>query len=258
MTVETIAVGREDHPCHGHPARFRDNVSGYDICATTPEQSPELWHRYLDGAYTAYRHFGNEQALEYEDIADGASTTLFFAATDAAGTVAGGLRIQGPYTWVSEVDSLTPWTGRPGAAELGLLMARRIPRGVVETRAVWVARDADRRNDLAAAISRCIAHAPRLLRARYNFATVASFTVDRHRASGGTVAPAIPPVPYPDERYRTVPIWWDTHTCQAFADKLQYLLMRGELRAMGLAEPRTARCIRPLRRGGEEYRSHGR
>lgn len=258
MTVETIAVGQEDHPHPGRTAGFRDNVSGYEICATTPGLSPDLWHRYLAGAQRTYRHFGHEQALEYDAVADGSSTALFFAATDRAGSVVGGLRVQGPYRWVSEIDSLAPWAGRPGAADLGLMMARRIPRGVVESRAVWVSRDADRRNDLAAAMSRCIAHAPRLLGARYGFATVASFTAERHRASGGVVAQAIPPVPYPDERYRTVPIWWDTKTYDVFADKLQYLLMRGELRAMGLAEPRSSRSVRPLRRGGEECRSHGR
>ncbi|MBF6350479.1 MULTISPECIES: hypothetical protein [Nocardia] len=259
MTVETIAVGHEDpHPRHGRAAGFRDHVSGYEFCATTPEHSPDLWHRYLTGAREAYRHFGNEEVLEYDTIADGSSTALFFAATDTAGAVVGGLRVQGPYTGVTEIDSLRPWAGRPGAADLNLMMARRLPRGVVESRAAWVDRRAARRNELAAAISRCIAHAPHLLGARYGFATVASFTTERHRASGGVVAQAIPSVPYPDERYRTVPIWWDTSTYPVFADRLQYLMMRGELRAMGLAEPRFSRPARPLCHGGEESRSHGR
>lgn len=257
MTVETIAVGQED-PCRGRTAGFRDNVSGYDIRVTTPDRSPGLWHRYLAGAREVYRHFGHEPALEYDSARDGSSTALFFAATDSAGDVVGGLRVQGPYTWVSEVASLQPWAGRPGAADLGLMMARRIPRGVVESRAVWVARDAPRRRDLAAAISRCMAHAPRLLNARYGFATVASFTTERHRASGGVVAQLIPPVPYPDERYRTVPIWWDTRTYRIFADKLQYLLMRGELRAMGIAEPRSQRSHRLLGHGGEECYAYAR
>lgn len=257
MTVEAIAVGQES-PCPGRPAGFRDNASGYDIHITTPRHSPGLWHRYLTGARETYRHFGHEPALEYGSVADGSSTTLFFAATDSRGEVVGGLRVQGPYTWVSEVASLGPWAGRPGAADLGLMMARRIPRGVVESRAVWVARDAPGRSALAAAISRCMAHAPRLLDARYGFATVASFTTERHRASGGVVAQLIPPVPYPDERYRTVPIWWDTRTYRIFADKLQYLLMRGELRAMGIAEPRSRRSHRLLGHGGEECYAYGR
>lgn len=257
MTVETIAVGQED-PCRGRTVRFRDNVSGYDIRATTPNLAPGLWRRYLNGAREAYRHFGNETALDYEGVLDGSSTALFFAATDSDGELVGGLRVQGPYIWVSEVGSLVPWAGRPGAADLGLMMARRIPRGVVESRAVWVARDAPRRNDLAAAISRCMAHAPRILGARYGFATVASFTTGRHRASGGVPAQSIPPVPYPDERYRTLPIWWDTRTYHIFADKLQYLLMRGELRAMGLAEPRSRLSHHLLSPGGEECYAYGR
>ncbi|WP_327149642.1 hypothetical protein [Nocardia sp. NBC_01329] len=257
MTVETIAVGQED-PCRGRTMRFRDNVSGYDIRVATPNRSPGLWHRYLAGARDAYRHFGNETTLDYDGVLDGASTALFFAATDSHDRVVGGLRVQGPYIWVSEVGSLTPWAGRPGAADLGLMMARRIPRGVVESRAAWVARDAPRRDDLAAAISRCMAHAPRILGARYGFATVASFTTGRHSASGGVQAQSIPPVPYPDERYRTLPIWWDTRTYHVFADKLQYLLMRGELRTMGLAEPRSRRPHRLPGHGGEECYAYGR
>ncbi|MFI5719621.1 hypothetical protein [Nocardia sp. NPDC051750] len=258
MTVETIAVGQGEYPRHLRTAGFRDNVSGYEICATTPDRSPELWHRYLTGAQEAYRHFGNERVLEYENVVDGASTALFFAATDRAGNVVAGLRIQGPYTWASEVSSLRPWNGRAGAADLNLMMARRIPRGVVEARAAWVARGIPCRNELAAAISRCIAHAPRLLDARYCFATVASFTADRHRASGGLIASSIPPVPYPDDRYRTVPIWWDTRTYRVFADELQYLMMRGELRAMGLAEHRPRRARQPFGHAGEECSAHAR
>lgn len=243
MAVETIAVGHE-LPCSGRVLRFRDNASGYGFWVSTPDRSPHLWDRYLQGALDVYRHYGIQRALAYDTIADGRCTAVFFAATDAWGEVVGGVRVQGPYSWVAEVESLAPWAGRPGAAELSTMFARRIPDGVVEARSAWVAREVPARNELSAAISRCIAHAPRLLGARYGFATVASFTAGRHRGSGGIAAEAIPSVPYPDSRYRTVPIWWDTRMCRLFADRLQYLLMCGELRAMGIADSPPARARR--------------
>ncbi len=257
MAVEMNAVGLGD-PWRGHVLRFRDNASGYDFSMTTPARSPRLWKQYLAGALKVYRHFGIEDVLGHDAVADGRSTALFCAATDPAGEMVGGVRIQGPYTWVSEMASLAPWSGRPGGDDLIRMIARRIPRGVVEARGAWVARSVPRRGELAAAISRCIAHAPRIMGVRYGFATVASFTTERHRGSGGVVAELIPPVPYPDERYRTVPIWWDTRTYRVFADGLQYLLMRGELRAMGITDTAPTRAYRPLGHRGESVYAYGR
>jgi len=257
MTVETIAVGLEV-PRPGRVLRFRDQASGYSFSVTTPDESPQLWEEYVRGALDVYQHYGIERALEYDTIAEGRSTPLFFAASNAAGEIVGGVRMQGPYTWLAEVGSLAPWAGRSGESDLNTMFARRIPSGVVEARTAWVARDAPARAELSAAVSRCIAHGPRLLGARYVFATVASFTASRHRASGGIVADAIPPVPYPDQRYDTVPIWWDTRTYRMFADKLQYLLMCGELRAMGIADNPAERARRLSGHRSEGRRRHGR
>ncbi|MBF6412188.1 hypothetical protein [Nocardia cyriacigeorgica] len=235
MAVETIAVDLVE-TCSAPALRFHDIVSGCDFTAATPDADPRLWDRYLRGALDVYRHFRVESALEYDAVADGRSTTLFFTATDRTGAVVAGVRVQGPYLSTAEVGSLAPWTGRPGERELRAMVARRIPRGVVESRGAWVARDVPNRRELGAAISRCIAHTPRILGVRYGFATVASFTTGRHRGSGGVAADLIPAVPYPDDRYQTVPIWWDSRMYRMFADRLQYLLMCDELRDMGVAD----------------------
>ncbi|WP_280450446.1 hypothetical protein [Nocardia cyriacigeorgica] len=91
MAVETIAVDLVE-TCSAPALRFHDIVSGCDFTATTPDADPRLWDRYLQGALDVYRHFRVESALEYDAVADGRSTTLFFAATDRTGAVVGGGR----------------------------------------------------------------------------------------------------------------------------------------------------------------------
>lgn len=254
MTVETIAVGTagafQDRAARPTGIRggglldrslldrsFLDRASGCRFRVATPEGAPELWARYLDGAVRTYRHFGVEHALELGAVADGGSTAFFFAATDPAGRVVAGVRIQGPYRRVVDVSSLHAWDGRPGDSALRMMMAGRMPFGVVEGRGAWVGRDAAARGALGAAVSRCLAHAPRLLGARFCFATVASFTAARHATSGGVAAVEIPAVPFPDERYRTVPIWWDTRTYRRVAAPEQYAAMRIEQAELGVPEP---------------------
>jgi len=51
--------------------------------------------------------------------------------------------------------------------------------------------------------------------ARYVMGTVAAHAVKRWQTTGGVISSAVTPVAYPDERYRTVLMWWDRET---FAD----------------------------------------
>ncbi|WP_433758902.1 hypothetical protein [Nocardia sp. CA-135398] len=220
MTVETIAVG-PGGTRDAEVLRFRDMHSGYVFHVATPQAHPDLWRRYLRGALQVYRHYGVDHALEYDSVVDGCSTSLFFAAVDPSGVVVAGLRAQGPYGVAEEVHALRAWAGQPGAAELRAMVADRIPEGVVEVKAVWVARAAEHRAALAAAVSRCVVHATRLLDARFGFVTTATRNTGLYRSSGGYVADRIPAVPYPDDRYRTIPMWWDTRTYRSLATKLQ-------------------------------------
>jgi hypothetical protein len=212
--------------------RFRDAHSGYVFHVATPEAHPDLWRRYLRGALRVYRHYGVDHAIEYDKVQNGSSTALFFVAVDASGVVVAGLRAQGPYPAVEDVHALGAWAGQPGEAALRAMVAERIPEGVVEVKAVWVARHAERRSALAAAISRCVVHAASLLGARFGFVTTASHGLELYRSSGGRVVDRIPSVPYPDDRYRTVPVWWDTHTNRSVATKLQTTLIALERAAL--------------------------
>ncbi|MGK8522122.1 hypothetical protein ACRS6B_11475 [Nocardia asteroides] len=257
MTVDLIAVVPRNSRGRG-VQRYYDAQSGCAFFVSRPSVLPELWRRYLDGALDVYRRFGVEHALEYDTVADGESTSLFFAALDADGDMVAGVRMQGPYTGAAQAHALVEWAGHPGVDDLRGMIAARIPHGVVEAKGAWVARDADKRAELGAAISRTVLHGARLLGARYGFATVASFTVARHEACGAVPAEGIPAAPYPDERYRTVPLWWDTRTYPVFAEESQRSLTQAEQNALGLpgARPLDTRC--GVARGTEGRRGHGR
>ncbi|MBF6166643.1 hypothetical protein IU486_18070 [Streptomyces gardneri] len=257
MTVDLIAVVPRNSRGRG-VRRYYDAQSECAFFVSEPGVSPELWHRYLGGALDVYRRFGVEHALEYDTVADGESTSLFFAALDADGDMVAGVRMQGPYTDAEQAHALVEWAGHPGAEEVRRMIADRIPHGVVEAKGAWVARDAAKRAELGAAISRTVLHGARLLGARYGFATVASFTVARHSACGAVPAEHIPSVPYPDERYQTVPLWWDTRGYAVFAEEAQRSLTHAEQDALGLpaARPLDTRCA--IGCGTEGRRGYGR
>ncbi|WP_174372064.1 hypothetical protein [Nocardia pneumoniae] len=257
MTVDLIAVVPTNSLGRG-VFRYYDAQSECAFSVAEPSVQPELWHRYLDGALEVYQRFGVEHALEYESVADGRSTSLFFAALDAGGEMVAGVRMQGPYTAARQAHALVEWAGHPGADELHRMIADRIPEGVIEAKGAWVARDAPNRAELSAAISRSVLHAARLLGARYGFATVASFTVGRHQSCGAVPAEGIPAVPYPDERYQTVPLWWDTRSYAAFAEQSQRSLAQAEQKALGVPAARTPDGPCGGVRGAGDRRRHGR
>ncbi|RMI34842.1 hypothetical protein EBN03_00175 [Nocardia stercoris] len=211
---------------------FRDALSGCTFRAATPETRPDLWLDYLEGAQDAYRHFGVEDALEYTRMWNGSSTSLFIVACDSDGRVVAGLRAIGAYEHHEQPHALEEWAGQPGEPELRRMIAGRIDSGVVEVKAVWVARDVPNRSALAAAISRCIVHAAWLLGARYALVTASDHAATRYRTTGAVPAAGIPAVPYPDARYRTIPLWWDTTTCRQTSDPAQGVLMAAEQTVM--------------------------
>ncbi|MRH86848.1 hypothetical protein GFY24_05080 [Nocardia sp. SYP-A9097] len=186
------------------------------------------------GALRAYRRYGVDPALEYDKTVDGRSSALFVAAIDAFGDVVAGLRVQGLYTHVDEVNALRAWAGRPGESALRKRVADRIPEGVVEVKAVWADRGLDRaqRRALGAALDRSVVHVTTLLGARYGFVTAGEHAAEGYRTSGARSDWWIPAVPYPDERYRTIPLWWDMRTYRSVAAETQLALIDAEQMAL--------------------------
>jgi len=186
-----------------------DPLSGRLIVIARPTAQPDLWAAYFDGAQVSYRQHGVESAVDYDHVCDGDSTSLFVAAIESDGRVVGGLRVQGPYTRVDQAYAMREWAGREGTTQLRRQIGRRLGAGVIEVKAVWVDRDAVRHDALTAVLARTFVHALTLMNVRYAFCTAAEHAVPRWESSGGVVSVEVTPVAYPDERYRTVLMWWD-------------------------------------------------
>ena len=182
------------------------------VLATTPRARPELWRAFTEGALASYTHFGVEKALEYEEILDGISTTIFLAAVDDSGRLHGGLRVQGPYTQPTHTHAEREWADcSTGRAALRRMVAERLPHGVVEMKSVWTAQDAPRQgtSGYLGAIGATLAAVA--LGSRFTLATSAEHAMGPYLDSGAVMAAHIDAVPYPDDRYRTRVLWWDQH-----------------------------------------------
>lgn len=227
MAVEPIALVPAEGPGDGM-LRFRDAQSGCTFVAGSPQVHPDLWRECMDGALRIYRHYGSEDALEYDKVIDGHSTTLFFVALDSDGKAVAGVRAEGPHKHVDTVHAIADWSGLPGEAAFRRMVAEQIPEGVIETKAGWAARESPHRSALAAGVSRAIVHCMTLLGVRYGVGVSPEHALGRYRSSGASVPWWIPAASYPDERYRTVPVWWDLQTFRSVAADSQVRMIDAE------------------------------
>ena len=217
-----------------------DVGSGRLLVVARPAAQPDLWAAYLEGARVGYRRHGVESAVDYGRVRDGGSTSLFVAAIEPDGRVVGGFRVQGPYTRVGQADALREWAGREGTTELRRQVGRRLSEGVIEVKAVWVDRDADRHDALTAVVARMFVHLLTEMNVRYAFCTAASHAVPRWESSGGVVCAEVAPVAYPDDRYRTWLMWWDR-------EHVVELMAGDQLRAVVLDQARLRRPVAAAR-----------
>lgn len=200
---------------------YLDPLSGRLIVFANPAAKPQLWRECIDGARRTYRLHGVENALEYDQVRDGTSTALFVAALESDGRVIGGLRVQGPYTHVTQASAVQEWAGRDGTEELSRQIAGRLDEGVIEIKAVWVDHEADCHHEISDALARVFVHSLKLMGVRYAFCTAAQHAISRWQSTGGVVSTEVTPVAYPDERYQTRLMWWDQHSMFETIDKRQ-------------------------------------
>ena len=193
----------------------------YECIIARPSAEPELWEAFLLGAMRSYRKFGVERVLEYEAVRTGRTTSMFMAVTDVHHRVVGGVRVQGPYESPEEAHALREWATRPGTAELRRQIVQRLEHGVIEVKTAWACEQAPRRRQLSAAVARAFMHAVELSDVRYALCTGAEHAIPRWKSVGGVVGSGVSAVAYPDERYRTVPMWWDRRTMYELADRRQ-------------------------------------
>ena len=218
LTKGTLMTGRAASAKHSYPIAG----TGCTFVVTDPDSDRDLWTDYLAGAIRGYRKFGVEDALELDVIQSGYTTPLFFGALSQDGEMVAGVRVQGPYRSAAEVHAVREWEGHPGQVELRNMVAERIPDGVLEMKAAWVADHAPHKGELARAIARAPIVAMSFLGCRYALATAGTDPViHQWESAGGVIAEQIPTAPYPSAVYHATPIWWDRVKFVESADPVQ-------------------------------------
>jgi hypothetical protein len=191
---------------------WHDAESDTTIVVSQPQADPELWTEYLAGAQRSYHKYGVDAALDWDEIADGSATALFFAAIDSSGKVVGGVRAKEPYDDAEESHAVVEWAGQPGLDTVRKMIGDRIPFGLSEMKTAWVSDDPGTSRELTTTLARTAMHTMALLDIQFIMATAAAHVLDRWRSSGGVVVSRVPATPYPDERYRTKIMFWDRRT----------------------------------------------
>jgi molybdopterin/thiamine biosynthesis adenylyltransferase/nitroreductase len=215
-------------------ASFTDHSSGLRFVGYRPQGEPDLWDAYLQGAWTRYRHHGVEAALNREANRNGGPTSLFWVAFDGDDIVAG-LRCCGPLQSSTEASVLSEFATHPKVSRLGDLIDQRLAFGVMEIKAVWVALGRADHRALSEALSRCYVHAMDWFGARFAVCSASTHALDRWRSSGGRPLEWLTPHPYPDERYRSVVLWWDRAQLAELADVGQRKVLASETAQLWLS-----------------------
>lgn len=181
------------------------------LVAATPAAAPELWDRYVDGAWASYSRHGVTRALDIDEVASGATTTLFYVVLDRAGEMLGGVRAQGPYTVIEQSHVLTEWEHSPGLDVVAGQLRSRLPHGIVEMKSAWVGKGSPGR-EVSGMLARTALPTIELTGSRYLFASAADHVLRQWESSGGRIDVNVPAAAYPSDQYRTRLMWWDRET----------------------------------------------
>ncbi|MCU1380252.1 MAG: Rv1355c family protein [Acidimicrobiales bacterium] len=220
-------------------AAFVDEQSGVRIEAHRPLDRPDLWRAYLDGAEARYRQHDLAHVLKRPELEDGRTTSLFYVAIDDDRVVAG-IRCHGPLHAPSEAQALRELDGHPRLSMVGDRLAECVPEGLVEIKGAWVDPDFPRRG-LSDAMARCHVHAMTWFGVRFAMCTCSDTTAPRWESTGGRAMPDLAPVPFPDDRYRTLLLWWDRELVEHLSDADQWRRIADERRQLaGPAAPTEA------------------
>jgi hypothetical protein len=236
---------------------FWDPVAECSMVVATPAAEPELFADYHRGAIESYARFGVTDVIDPDTLRCAADTALFWALVDLDGRVVGGVRGKGPLRSPEDSHAVVEWAGRPGEAEVRTLIADRVPLGILEMKAAWLAKEPGGGGHRAKMIARSAFHAMALLDINFCMATAAAHCLEQWRSSGGEVA-AIPATPYPDQRYQTKMMWWDRRTFTVHGDPEQVAATFREMasirritqsrRAAGLIAPTSPTALYGLRK----------
>jgi molybdopterin/thiamine biosynthesis adenylyltransferase len=188
-------------------ASFIDRASGVRFEGHHPHERPDLWHLYLHEAEGRYRNFGFEGKLHLQDLEEGNGVSLFFLGFDVHGLPVAGVRCHGPLEASHHAFLLEEMGSSPEIEMLARTIDEEVPLGVVEIKGAWSKGEAATGHRLIEAIARTATHSMNWLGAEHAVAAISDTLLYAGTASGGRMLGSTP-VPFPDERYRTIALSW--------------------------------------------------
>ncbi|HJL15869.1 MAG TPA: hypothetical protein RMH99_09445 [Sandaracinaceae bacterium LLY-WYZ-13_1] len=126
------------------------------------------------------------------------------------GRVVAGVRVHGPHATVDSFAAPVEMAESDGVGEVLRVLRARLGEGVVEMKGAWVRTDVRSTRGLSGAIARCVPPSMRWFRARYAVCTADRRLAPAWRTSGAAEMAGVPSAPYPDARYETAVLWWDS------------------------------------------------
>ncbi|SCC52424.1 MULTISPECIES: hypothetical protein [unclassified Gordonia] len=225
----------------------------YSVVVASPRSEPELWREYLAGADASYHRHGCAAALEYDEVAGGEGTAMFFAVLDTEGKVVGGLRVQPRLEAAAQSHALVEWVGQPGQVQLVNAIEERLHDGIVEVKTAWVDERSAIAGSVAGQLSRLGLVIMEMSGVEAMMATAADHVLRRWQSGGGRLDESVSATPFPDDRYRTRLMWWDRARLDTLTSPETWRRMRREADAL-----QAATTQRPLVRLSMSTKSAGR
>ncbi|WP_439031811.1 hypothetical protein [Gordonia terrae] len=226
----------------------------YSVIVASPRREPDLWREYLGGADASYNRHGCAAALDYDEVAGGTGTAMFFAVLDHDGRVVGGLRVQPRLEAAAQTHALVEWAGQPGQVQLVNAIEERLQGGIVEVKTAWVDERSPIAGTVAGQLSRLGLVIMELSGVDHMMATAADHVLRRWQSGGGRLDESVPSTPFPDERYRTRLMWWDRARLTDHTTAETWRRMRSEADALQSA----SQVQRPVVRLSMSTKSAGR
>ena len=219
-----ISTGRR----YRYGASFLDRESGVRFYGHHPLERPDLWKRYLDGAEGQYRHRGFEGALQRKKLELANDIPLFVVGMDPEGKMVAGVRFHGPLEGSHLSAVIGEMAASPDIEEIVNLMDRGARYGVIEVKGAWSNGKGVTGHRLLPAICRSALYAMNWLGAEHIIAAISDTLLPFSDASGGRQI-GNTPVPFPDDRYKTVAVWWKRSQVQELSTDETLKAMRIEI-----------------------------
>ena len=184
-------------------AGFNDRTTGLRFEVHHPQERPDLWSKYLDGAESRYRKHGLAPIFDRRALETGAGVSLFWVGFDEGGRLVAGTRFHGPLDSVASSGALEEMATSPDIGHLKRYVERFIPYGVVEMKGGWGIRKGAGLHDLSRTFARCLNQTFTLLGAELALISLSDRLEGAGARNGGRML-GTEGAPYPSERFRTI------------------------------------------------------